>query len=208
MAACALGRVCVTATRAQSAALPASLGASCRSCTSCTSFCRHRLRMLDRHASLPKRAPASCSLPPNCCVVAAVAAPAHVGLYFHFPPIPSALLCSALLCSALSLRSAACPETALTPWLLAYSPVCWACTWFDWASLPPSPASRRISHHARLIPYTLPLLRPGHTRSLLTRALEPRLPAASFVLCYLPTSPFVAPNCLPSFAVSGRALLS
>jgi hypothetical protein len=113
-----------------------------------------------------------------------------------------------LLCSALSLRSAACPETALTPWLLAYSPVCWACTWFDWASLPPSPASRRISHHARLIPYTLPLLRPGHTRSLLTRALEPRLPAASFVLCYLPTSPFVAPNCLPSFAVSGRALLS
>jgi hypothetical protein len=80
--------VCVTDARGQSASLPARLGASCRSGTSGTSFCRHRLRMLDRHAS-------PCCLLLPCCLVAvavavAVAAPTHTGLGFHFSPIPSA----------------------------------------------------------------------------------------------------------------------
>jgi hypothetical protein len=59
MAACALGRVCVTGARGQSAPLPARLGASCSSCPSGTSFCRHRLRMLDRHASAAAAAAAA-----------------------------------------------------------------------------------------------------------------------------------------------------
>jgi hypothetical protein len=124
--------------------------------------------------------------------------------YAHWARFP--FFSNSLCC--LSLRSAAWPETALTPCLLAYSPVCWACTWFDWASLPPSPASRRISHHVRLIPYTPPLLRPGRTRSLLTRALEPRclLPRLSFAAHpQLPSSPPTACPLLPSLVVHSSA---
>jgi hypothetical protein len=66
------------------------------------------------------------------------------------------------------------PETALIPCLIAYSPVCRTC--FDWA--PSHPASRRISHHldsqARSGCYLVALA----ARSLLTRALEPRLSTA------------------------------